>query len=266
MSEYQYYEFQALDRSLTRAQQTLLAEYSTRAEITATRFVNHYEWGDFRGDVDSWIAKYFDAFVYVANWGARDLRFRLPRESLDAKLASPYCAGNGLTIRTAGKFVVIAFSSEDESGDRWDDDGRGWMSSLIPLRADLAAGDARALYLGWLRCASEGVLDEDALEPPVPAGLATLTAPLQSLVEFLGIDDDLLARAARNSPKQPAVASKAVERWIAALPEREKRRMLSAVAAEGGPRVRAEIWSRYRQTLPRPKVASKRRTVGELIA
>ena len=50
MSEYQYYEFQAVDRPLTSAQQRELRALSTRARITTTSFVNHYEWGDFKGN------------------------------------------------------------------------------------------------------------------------------------------------------------------------------------------------------------------------
>lgn len=50
MSEYQYYEFLAIDRRLdARAQQELRA-VSSRARITPTRFVNTYEWGDLRSD------------------------------------------------------------------------------------------------------------------------------------------------------------------------------------------------------------------------
>jgi hypothetical protein len=179
--------------------------------------------------------------------------------------AKAYCAGSGLSLRNAGKYVVVAFSSEDEGGDRWDDDGGSWMRSMIPLRADVAAGDHRALYLGWLGGACDGGLDDKALEPPVPPGLSTLNAPLEALVEFLGIDEDVLARAARNSPGRPEVSSAALERWIASLPDRDKTSLLAAVAADRGPQVRAEIWSRYRDTLPRPKAGAKRRTVGELI-
>jgi hypothetical protein len=49
MSEYQYYEFQALDRTLTEREREELRSLSSRATITATRFTNHYEWGDFKG-------------------------------------------------------------------------------------------------------------------------------------------------------------------------------------------------------------------------
>ena len=49
-SEYEYYEFLALDRPLTSKQREELRQLSTRAEITATRFTNEYHWGNFRGD------------------------------------------------------------------------------------------------------------------------------------------------------------------------------------------------------------------------
>ncbi|MFB7630539.1 hypothetical protein ACFC0M_06265 [Streptomyces sp. NPDC056149] len=42
MSEYQYYEFQALDRPLSHAEQDQLRSISTRARITATSFTNTY--------------------------------------------------------------------------------------------------------------------------------------------------------------------------------------------------------------------------------
>jgi hypothetical protein len=39
MSEYQYYEFQAIDRSLTEREMSELRAYSTRARITPTSCV-----------------------------------------------------------------------------------------------------------------------------------------------------------------------------------------------------------------------------------
>jgi hypothetical protein len=50
VSEYQYYEFQAVDRPLTKAEMAELRDLSTRATITPTRFVNVYNFGDFRGN------------------------------------------------------------------------------------------------------------------------------------------------------------------------------------------------------------------------
>lgn len=67
MSEYQYYEFQAIDRRLSTGEMAKLRSFSTRARITPTSFVNEYQWGDFKGDKDAWMERYFDAFLYFAN-------------------------------------------------------------------------------------------------------------------------------------------------------------------------------------------------------
>jgi hypothetical protein len=48
MSEYQYYEFLAINRPLDRAAQDALRSISSRAQITPTSFINHYEWGDLK--------------------------------------------------------------------------------------------------------------------------------------------------------------------------------------------------------------------------
>jgi hypothetical protein len=84
VSEYQYYEFLALDKALTSRQREEFRQLSTRAEITATRFTSEYHWGDFRGDSAKMMASYFDAFLYLANWGTRHLMFaaRKPRRRL----------------------------------------------------------------------------------------------------------------------------------------------------------------------------------------
>ena len=65
MSEYQYYEFAALDHVLDRRQQSELRAISTRALITPTSFVNTYEWGDLKADPRRLVERYFDAFLYV---------------------------------------------------------------------------------------------------------------------------------------------------------------------------------------------------------
>jgi len=67
MSEYQYYEFQALDRPLTRDEQAYLRALSTRARITPTSFTNEYNWGDFKGDPRKLVARYFDARTCLAS-------------------------------------------------------------------------------------------------------------------------------------------------------------------------------------------------------
>ena len=65
MSEYQYYEFLAVDRPLSTEEIRELRKLSTRAENTATRFTNTYSYGDFRGSPEDMMEKYFDAHVYL---------------------------------------------------------------------------------------------------------------------------------------------------------------------------------------------------------
>jgi hypothetical protein len=101
VSEYQYYEFRALDRRLTAEQQQRLRSLSSRAEISTTRFTNEYSFGDFRGDPGRLLEEYFDAYLYAANWGTRELAFRLPRALLDARTAQRYWRVRELRTRYA---------------------------------------------------------------------------------------------------------------------------------------------------------------------
>jgi len=73
MSEFQYYEFVAIDRPLSPSARKRLRAITSRATITSTRLVNTYEWGDFMADPHDLVAKYFEAFLYYANWGTRRL-------------------------------------------------------------------------------------------------------------------------------------------------------------------------------------------------
>ena len=101
MSEYQYYEFQAADRPLTRQQMSELRGYSTRAEITPTRFVNSYNWGSFKGNAEQWMERYFDAHLYFANWGTRILMLRIPERLLDKEVLEEYCADETVSLFTS---------------------------------------------------------------------------------------------------------------------------------------------------------------------
>jgi hypothetical protein len=267
MSEYQYYEFQAIDRPLTEQEMRELRAYSTRATITPTRFVNHYEWGNFKGNTAIWMEKYFDAFLYLANWGQHELMFRLPRRLLDLAAAKQYCRGETATARGKGDFVILELSSDDEGGGDWDDDGSGWLSSLMPLRADLASGDYRMLYLAWLLCVQAGELDDGTPEPPVPPGLGALTAPLKAFAEFLRLDQDLIAAAAAGSPAEGEIVSDAdVAGWVTALPESEKTAWLLRLASGQGVHLRAELLKTFRTSRGQAGVPpGKSRSVAEIV-
>jgi hypothetical protein len=270
MSEYQHYEFQAIDRPLTENEMEELRSFSTRARITPTSFINEYSWGSFKGDEDAWMEKYFDAFLYLANWGTHVFKLRLPVRLLDEGTARLYCAGEHAFLREKNGKIILTFVSEDEPDDAWAE-GSGELSSLISTRSELARGDLRALYLGWLLCAQNGDLDDDAIEPPVPAGLADLSASLEALVEFLRIDIDLLDAAATASP--PLVHTEpdppAVRAWLAELSAADKDDILTRLMTEIDGALANELVQRMRRERECDQDAgdatSKRRTVAELL-
>ncbi len=272
MSEYQYYEFLAVDRPLTEAQMGKLRTISSRAEITPTRFSNFYTFGDFKGNPARMVEEYFDAFLYVANWGTHLFTLRLPRQALSLECAKCYCLGKSASARTKHEFVILDFSSRDEEGD-WEEDGGGWLSSLIPLRADLANGDYRALYLAWLLGVQCEELDDEETEPLCPPGLNELSAPLKAFGDFLRIDPDLVKAAAAASPALVELSLGAeFERWVAELPEPEKAALLVQVAKEAKATARGHLLRRYRdevapaaasRELARPRTAAELRALAE---
>lgn len=105
MSEYQYYEFIAIDGPLTPKQMAELRACSSHANITPTSFVNDYQWGDLKGDSVDWMRRYFDAHVYVANWCTCVLCLRLPKSAFNASIFRNRC------WRTADKCAERGFAS-----------------------------------------------------------------------------------------------------------------------------------------------------------
>lgn len=199
MSEYQYYEFAAIDRPLSQAEMARLRAVSTRGIITPVSFVNHYEWGDLKANPGDWMRRYFDAFVYSANWCSCQLALRVPKATFRKADIEPYESDYTLTIDgSRGHWIFNWNLDESQDYDRFAvDDGSGWMSRLAPLREELLRGDLRPLYLGWL--AGVAAMGEMTQEPEVPPGLADLSPAQRALVEFLEVDSDLLAAAAAGS-------------------------------------------------------------------
>jgi len=195
------------------------------------------------------MGKYFDAFVYVANWGTHEFILRLPKQALDRRDHAPHCTRDSLRAWLKGEHLLLRFRVQ-ELEVAWEE-GEGWMDSLLPLRADLLRGDLRALYLGWLSAAHDED-DDDLPEPPVPPGLRNLSEPLRSLARFLDIDPDLLEAAAEASAElQTASPSKEIlAQWMASLPECKKEALLLQVVEGESSHVGTELLRRFQSTLP----------------
>jgi hypothetical protein len=274
MSEYQYYEFLAIDEPLDGEAQADVRRLSTRADITATSFTIEYHFGDFRGDPNDLVEQYYDAHLYLANWGTRRVLLRLPVESLDLDVVEQYCVDDSVAAWTTDEHIVLDLSSDDEGAD-FDLEPHGLLGAIVGVRGELAAGDHRALYLAWLAAfgtweRDENAFedeDEDLLEPPVPAGLGRLTAPQRALADFLRLDDNLIAVAAEaSSPLSgPTDQARHLAGWIAGLPVTEKDDLLLRVATSNAIAVRGEILRRAAGESPTGVSDTPRRTVADLL-
>jgi len=264
MSEYQCYEFVALDRPLTAKQMAELRAISTRAEISPTRFWNEYQWGDLKADPANLMESYFDAHLYFANWGTHRLMLRLPKARVDLKALEPFFdGGHSARLTSVGEHVLLDLGSDTEEPED-DEQSQGSLAALSPIRTELMRGDLRPAYLAWLLAVSAGDIDDEAEEPPVPSGLAELTAAQEAMVAFLRIDVDLVAAAASGS-SAVTEDGEPFRRWLAALSAKEKDAWLKRAADEPDLGLGGELLRAFRATT-KGEESGARRTVGELRA
>jgi hypothetical protein len=264
MSEYQCYEFVALDRPLTATQMTELRAISTRAEISPTRFWNEYQWGDLKADPVKLMARYFDAHLYFANWGTHRLMLRLTKARVDASALKPYFGiGHAARLTSVGEHVLLDLGSDTDEPEPDEEIGSS-LAVLSPLRAELMRGDLRPAYLAWLLAVDGASVDDNTKEPPVPAGLATLSAAQAAMVELLRIDVDLVAAAASASAAATDDGA-AFRRWVVALSDTQKNAWLRRAANEPDLALGGELLRTFRAAAKGDR-GRARRTVGELRA
>lgn len=261
MSEYQYYEFQAIDRPLDRAAQDALRLISSRARITATSFTNHYEWGDLKGDPCKFMERWFDLHLYLANWNTRRLMLRVPKRFVNQADLDPFLGEiDWVAVWTAGDNLIIDICRDDvEVDDEWHD-GSGQLAALAPLRADVLSGDLRLFYLLWLMAVQDEIVPDDELEP-LP-GIGRLTGALEAFAVFFGIDPDLVEAAAELGGDGAAMSESELRNEIAAISAREKDDLLLRLV-DGDAHVAAELRNRVRRN-KLASAAAAHRTAGML--
>ena len=249
MSEYQYYEFLAIDDPLTKKQISELRDISTRAEITPASFINEYNWGDLKAYPINLMKKYFDAHVYVANWCTAIFVIRVPREVISKSIVEAFQTEYVLDFTATKTHWIITWTLEDsEDYDRFAlEDGSGWMARLVPIREELLRGDLRSLYIGWLTAAGMGIFNEENIEPiPIP-GLANLTASQRALSEFLEVDEDLISGIGLGNPdpEEQGPSQQDIDQWLSDLPSDEVMDVLKSLLAGKGQQVERRLKNRF---------------------
>src|SRR5438552_12666204 len=247
MSEYQYYEFAAIDGPISDEGLRYARGCSSRANVSRVRWQNTYTFGDFHGSVET-LLKYYDAHFYIANWGTVRLGLAFPKGAIAAEAIQPYLRRgerheDTLTVKEVGNRCIVCWERNEEGGWEWTE-GEGLIDELIGVREELMRGDYRALFLGWLADFDpdewQDPKDGAVVMPPIPAGLDHLSPALAALIKHIPVDPNALAVAAGLSQ-----ASTLDRLPMAAVLEKlsvpEMRALLARVADGGGSGVMTEL-------------------------
>jgi hypothetical protein len=264
VSEYQYCEFQTVDRPLTEDEQAEISKLSRRVELTRTQAVFTYQFGDFPKEPEEVLERYFDAMLYLANWGTRRLMFRFPQSLIDLKQVRPYEVEDVIEFRHTDDHAILDIHFNEEGVSFWVE-GEGQLSSLVRLRDDLLRQDYRLLYLAWLKAISLDTLDDSEVEPPVPPGLSSLSAALRNFVDLVDIDPHLIAVAAKASAEQETLPEDELYQAIGQLSRDECESYLRQLL-QGEPQLAIALRARLQQLvgLP-PSIPTGQRTVKQLL-
>ena len=255
MSEYQYFEFRAVDRPLTDKELTYARKQSSRAEISRWCFTNEYHFGDFHGNADGMLLRGYDVFLHYANFGVRTIKIRLPAGlPFGRKLWSKFIDGKLLKWKpdpkgSSGTLTLEPYFEPFDSFWEFND----CLDDVIALRERLIAGDLRALYLLWLCVAGDENFDPiEVVEPPVPVGLQEFDLKLDGLFHFYGIDP-LMVDAAADLPvangkpqkKMPApIILSPAERlkpWLKSLSDKQAKKHLEQLLVSDTVTIKAEL-------------------------
>jgi hypothetical protein len=270
MSEHQYYEFRAIDRPLTEEEQAAVGALSSRVDLSPTHAIFVYNYSDLPARAEELLVSYFDAMLYMANWGSCRLMFRFPRQAIDLEQVRPYCepyiVEEFISFTDHGDYAVLNIQWYEEGGWGWIE-GSGWLPRLMGLRDEIVRGDYRLLYLAWLKAISlEPEMETEVKEPPVPPGLGRLSPGLRTFMELFELDEYLVAAAAEASGSPEDVSEAELRKAIRHLSPEVREAWLLRLA-QGEPQLTAsfnrELFRLLDRSGPEP---SARRTLGKLFA
>jgi hypothetical protein len=269
MSEYQYYEFQAIDRPLTPAEREAICQLSSRVRPTPTSANFTYSHGDFPGDAKQVLAQYFDIMYYIANWGTQQLTFRFPKSLIDPAAIEPYCVEDAIDLIFVGDWAILDWQFAQEEGFSYWIEGEGTLSELVELRREIIQQDYRGLYLAWLKAItlSEDYsdIDKSQLEPPVPPGLQQLSLAQNTFKETFEVDEYLLTVASSASRPTKTTSDESIQQAIAQLSRSECDAFLLRLA-QGEANLSAKFKQKLSQLIVNSPVANlPRRTVQQLL-
>ena len=239
MSSYQYYDFYAIDRPLSKDEIATIRTYSSRVKPSSRRAIFEYNYSDFRYSEEEVLNDYFDMMLYISNWGERRLLMKFPANLVPFKklqafdIDASYDFTQEIKVYKKGANVLIDLNFSTEDGG-WAD-GEGLLDEMLPLREQVLNRDFRVLFLAWLHLVSMNPeIEANRQTPEIPSNLKTLDDSLNSFINFWGIDEDLVAAAGTKSVSQKRVSDEVLIDQISRLSEQEKAYYLKVLFSNEG--------------------------------
>lgn len=189
---FHYVEGAVVDRVLDDGTQSILRMLPGQPTVTSTGFGASVDWDDRSREMDAFVERTFDAWLYFDNGGPREVGFRVPQRGLPAQAVARHVVGNGLRGLAAEAteddlLLRFCYYAEASEGFNRGETGEGWLHRILPVREELLSGDMDALELGRLIDHGERI-DRDL---PAEFGLSKAS---RMLAAYLLIDPQVLER------------------------------------------------------------------------
>ncbi len=274
MSEHQIVAFRAIDGPVGTGDLEYMRKQSSRARITPWSFDNEYHFGDFGGNSLEMLRRGYDVHLHYADFGIRKLLIRYPFGLPNAAEAELYFNAGALEFveDKKGPGGTLSIQPSHEPGDLdglWEFDEL--LDRLLPLRAELLAGDLRPLYLAHLAIACDNEHDPElTTERPVPAGLGQLSDAQRALAELYGLSGSLVAAAAQESPPLATQddPQDSYPEWLRGQSQTIKDAWLAQLMSQSHATVRNQILAEFKKSRREPVWPTVRRdrTISSLLA
>jgi len=258
MSEYQAYYFARVDRPLSGNEIEAVDALSSHMEVGAHSAFVHYHYGDFKHNPLQILKKWFDVFVYYANWGSQTVGFRFNKDAIDVERLVPFEVDEVLMVETSEDHVVVLAQFDENYGDGayydLSEERGGFYAGYVSLYNAILRGDDRALFLLWLKAMEQGGDSDD--RAPIPGGLHALDSELRQLAEFIDLDSKRVEAAAQRNPAPAAKLSSAPQvectKYLDRLTQDQSTHYLKQLLTEDPHIVRAALIRELRQYIPKP--------------
>ena len=202
MSEYQYYEFHAIDQPLDSEELESVGKMSSRVRLTPRKAIFTYSYSDFRYDEEAVLVDYFDFMLYLANWGSKRMMMKFPAELVDYDFLKKYEMSveadyeQDVRILKRSGFVLVDVKYSEEDGSGWIEEDYGY--DFLNIRNEIMNRDYRSLFIIWLRFL-EDFYKSYEFDPDysfdsrlIPSNLGQLSASGYAVKEFYRVNQDWL--------------------------------------------------------------------------